>query len=466
MRKIPFIDKMAYGVGDLSNATAMQIVSSYLVFFLTAVLGMPGTIAGLAVAFSVFWDAFTDPIMGYISDYTKSKRFGRRHLYILIGMFLVILSILGLFHIPVSASLTVKTGLLFGFIIIYKTALTMLITPYAALGSELTTDYLDRTKLQSIRASFFVLGIMLTVAVGMLLFFQPTTVFPVGQLNPNAYRSLAWFVSGLVFLFTSITLISTAKYIPYLKQFMLDQKPPTWTWEMFVSILFPLTNKLFLAIAISYAFINMASAFVNSVGIHVFTYTFDFSSMNIAIILGLQMGFTVLSQPLWVWIVSKTSKPVAIKAGLIIALIGALYFLGLVIMKNTVAKQLIFFIPYAVVVGIGTGALFTIPYSMVSDVIDIDQYNQGERKEGAYFGSITFLYKFSQAGAILLIGILLDTIGFSSNNVIQPTQIRLYLGLLLSVGVIVSFVLAYFSISQFKLRKEQLIEIQQKLLNE
>lgn len=466
MRKIPFIDKLAYGVGDLSNATAMQVVSSYLVFFLTAVLNMPGTIAGFAVAFSVIWDAFTDPIMGYISDYTKSERFGRRHLYILLGMILVSVSIIGLFHIPLDASLSTKTVLLFCFIIIYKTALTMLITPYAALGSELTGDYLERTKLQSIRASFFVLGIMLTVAVGMLLFFQPTPNYALGQLNPNAYRLLSWFVVALIITFTTITLLSTAKYIPLLKQFIIDQKPPTWTWQMFASIVFPLANKLFLAIAISYAFINMASAFVNSVGIHVFTYTFNFSSMMIAVILGLQMTFTIISQPLWVLVVSKTSKQTAIKIGLTISMIGALYFLSLVFIKDVVAGSLLFFYPYALVVGIGTGALFTIPYSMVSDVIDMDQIKTKQRKEGAYFGSLTFLYKSSQAGAIFIIGILLDVIGFNSGLFVQPFQTRLSLGLLLSFGVIISFTVAYVSISQFIVSKQQLLDIQKKLSNQ
>jgi Na+/melibiose symporter-like transporter len=84
-RNIPIIDKVGYGVGNLSIGIAMQVVGTYLVFFSTVILGIPGYLVGLAVSISIFWDAITDPLMGYLSDITKSKIFGRRHLYLIIG---------------------------------------------------------------------------------------------------------------------------------------------------------------------------------------------------------------------------------------------------------------------------------------------------------------------------------------------------------------------------------------------
>lgn len=97
---IPIQDKINYGIGNLSVGIAMQVVGTYLVFFSTVILGIPGYLVGLAVGISVFWDAITDPLMGYASDITQSKRFGRRHLYLLVGSFGIALTILVMWIIP------------------------------------------------------------------------------------------------------------------------------------------------------------------------------------------------------------------------------------------------------------------------------------------------------------------------------------------------------------------------------
>ncbi len=462
--QVPTRDKIGYGIGDFGNATAMQIISSYFVFFMTAVLGMPGTIAGLAVGISVFWDAFTDPIMGFFSDYTKSIRFGRRHLYILIGMIGVSSSILVLFNIPVEMSLQAKTITVFAFIIVYKTFTTMMLTPYAALGSELVKDYNERTRIQSIRSIFFMMGIISTVALGMALFFKATPDYAIGQLNPMAYRTMSIFFVGLIITVTLTTYLSTKKYIPHLNQFIIKEPRPKLSWKVFLTLLEPLANKAFVAVAVCYALINMASAFVNSVGIHVFTFTFGFSSTLIATVLGVQMVFSIVSQPLWIYLVKRYSKQAGIKIGLAVALIGSLYFVMLVLMNQSVQGEVIYFIPYAIIVGSGTGALFTIPYSMVSDTIDFDEIKRGVRKEGAYFGCVTFMYKMAQAGAIFLIGIMIDVIGFDPKLPIQSETTQMYLGAILSVGVILSFLASAYSISKFPLSKEETLDIQQKLM--
>ena len=105
---IPIQDKINYGIGNLSVGIAMQVVGTYLVFFSTVILGIPGYLVGLAVGISVFWDAITDPLMGYASDITKSKRFGRRHLYLLIGSYGIALTILVLCIFPTHLSTNMK----------------------------------------------------------------------------------------------------------------------------------------------------------------------------------------------------------------------------------------------------------------------------------------------------------------------------------------------------------------------
>lgn len=151
-------DKFSYGIGNLGVGVAMQVVGTYLVFFSTAILGISGSLVGIAVGFSVFWDAITDPVMGYISDITRSKRYGRRHLYLIIGALGVALTITLMWIIPSTLNSNLKFFLLFIDIILFKTFITIYVTPYTALGAELSTDYHERTSVQSIKTIFFLLG--------------------------------------------------------------------------------------------------------------------------------------------------------------------------------------------------------------------------------------------------------------------------------------------------------------------
>ncbi len=85
LKNIALINKFGYGAGNLGAGIILQVVNTYIVFYATAVLNIPGTMVGIAVSLSIIWDALTDPLMGYISDRTTFKYFGRRHLYLLLG---------------------------------------------------------------------------------------------------------------------------------------------------------------------------------------------------------------------------------------------------------------------------------------------------------------------------------------------------------------------------------------------
>ncbi|MEI7668169.1 MAG: MFS transporter, partial [Erysipelotrichaceae bacterium] len=110
-----------------------------------------------------------------------------------------------------------------------------------------------------------------------------------------------------------------------------------------------------------------------------------------------------------------------------------------------------------------TGALFTIPASMVADTIDLAELETGISTEGVYFGSMTFFYKLAQSITVFIIGGLLTFIGFNSHLTVQAPDTRLYLGLILGLGVAISMLLSYWSISKYSLTKESILSIQAKL---
>ena len=460
---IPISDKVGYGIGNLSVGIAMQVVGTYLVFFSTVILGIPGYLVGLAVGFSVFWDAITDPLMGYISDITNSKRFGRRHLYLIIGSIGVALTLTLMWIIPSNLNTTLKFTLLFIDIILFKTFITIYVTPYTALGAELSSDYHERTSIQSIKTIFFLLGLAFVSVAGLYLFFQPTIEFPHGQLNPDSYRNIG-YTSAIIVLITSLICIwNTKKYIPKLNRNQTIENKGNNINLFIDSLKSTIKNKAFRAVALCYLFNNLASAFLSNIGLHVFTYTFVLTSQQIAIILGLQFLMSILSQPIWMMIASKYDKKPSMIFGLLLSFFAGIIFLGLVIFKSNVVSNVFYFFPYAIVAGFGTGALFTLPLSMVADTIDYDELNRGYRFEGFYFGSLTLYYKLSQSIAIFFIGILLDLIRFDSSLSIQSEFTLISLGLILAFGTMISFTLSYLSLRMYDLNKEKVIEIQHKI---
>jgi GPH family glycoside/pentoside/hexuronide:cation symporter len=451
LQKIPLI-----GVG-----VAMQVIGSYLVFFSTVILGIPGSLAGLAVGISVFWDAVTDPVMGYVSDITRSKRFGRRHLYLIIGSVGIAATLYLIWGIRSGMDTGMKFLLIFVYIILFKTFTTIYITPYTALGSELSTDYNERTQIQGIKTIFFLLGLALVSVAGMYFFFRPSPQFPIGQMDPQNYRNIGIASASLVLIFTTWSYIATKKYIPILNLKKIEDVKGSKIAYLFVSMKTTFNNLAFRSVALCYMFNNISTALLSSLGLHVFTFTFGFTSQNIAILLGFQFSISILSQPLWAYISKKIDKKPAMLLGLVIGIIGALCFAVLIPFRTSITNQIVYFLPFSLLAGLATGALFTLPLSMVADTIDLDELKSGKREEGVYFGSLTLLYKTSQAITIFIVGILLDIIKFDATLTLQASSTVIALGWILAIGSVLSFLLSGLSLKPYKLTEKQVREIQQ-----
>ncbi len=460
LKKIPLIDKIGYGAGNLGVGVAMQVIGSYLVFFTSVILGIPGSLAGLAVGIGVFWDAMTDPVMGYISDITRSKRFGRRHLYLLIGALGTATTLYLIWGIRSDMPTNLKFLLIFCYILLFKTFTTIYITPYTALGSELSTDYNERTRIQSIKTIFFLLGLALVSVAGMYFFFRPTAAYPIGQMNPDNYRNIGIASAIIVLVFTSWSYLATKKYIPILNKKVIEEVEGNKVAYLFKSMKTTFSNVAFRSVALCYMFNNISTALLSSLGLHVFTFTFGFTSQNIAILLGFQFSISILSQPLWATISKKIDKKPAMLVGLVIGIIGSLCFAVLIPFRTQITNQIVFFLPFALLAGLATGALFTLPLSMVADTIDLDEVKSGRREEGVYFGSMTLLYKTSQAITIFIVGIMLDLIRFNATLPQQAVSTVIALGWVLAIGSILSFLLSGLSLKPYTLSEKQVLEMQ------
>lgn len=462
-RKIPILDKISYGVGNFSTGVSNQVIGTYLVFYCTAILGIPGSLVGLAVSLSIIWDAVTDPLMGYFSDITRSKTFGRRHQYILIGGIGLGVFNYFLWNISFHLSDYVKFIIIFILILVIKTFSTIYVTPYTALGAELSNDYNERTDIQGIKTIFFLLGLAFVSVFGMFVFFKATPEFPSGQLNPHSYRSMGLFSSIIIIAFAIVCFFCTKKYIPILNEHTPKEVEKTKISTLLLAFKKIILNKTFRYVAFAYMFNNIASALIANTGLHIFTYTFLLSSQQVAIIIGMQFTISILSQPLWSYASQKIDKKPSMILGLIICIFSSIIFAILVIVKDYVVGNIVYFIPFAIFAGLGTGGLFTLPLSMVADIIDLDELNTGKRSEGSYYGCLTLFYKLSQSITLFLIGFILDFTKFDANLPAQAESTVVTLGIIISVGSAISFIAALLSLRGYNLDKSRVEDIQKQI---
>jgi len=269
--KVPFSHQLGYGIGVYGYGLTTQMISSYLIFYGTAVLRLPGGWIGLMV-----------------SHNTRSS-LGKRHLYLLLGTLLMVAGNYALWTVNPSLSPTIKFLWLFVILLLHKTFITVYATPYNALGAEMTMDYDNRSAIQGVKTVFFILSILSVTAIGMLVFFKPSLDYPLGQLNPDAYRNMALTVSGLT-LFTGLfTYFTTAGYRSR------DDKKDRPNFSLFLTrVNFALKEPQFRSVLLGYLFTNLAAALIGTIGLHVFTYTFVFNNVEIATIFGVQFLMSIL----------------------------------------------------------------------------------------------------------------------------------------------------------------------------
>ena len=154
-------------------------------------------------------------------------------------------------------------------------------------------------------------------------------------------------------------------------------------------------KKRFACIITGYSIAQIASCFLTSVGMHLFTYCYHFNSSQIAILLICLFGGAIISQPIWLALAKNIDK----KGSLITALCLLLFAIGLTLVtflfRTYIETSLLFlFVAFAIALcGFGTGAMYSLPISMYADAISLEQHETGENNAGAYLGYYSFTYK-------------------------------------------------------------------------
>jgi Na+/melibiose symporter-like transporter len=207
---VPLRIKLAYGAGSIADGAKNGAFNAFLLYYYTAVLGLPGTLSGLAIFVALCVDAITDPLVGSISDNFES-RWGRRHPFMYAAAIPMGLCFYGLFAPPAGLG---ENGLfvwLTTFSIGVRLFLTFYMVPSGALAPEMTTHYDERTSLVSYRWMLGWMGSLAITASGWFYFFRDSAEGIDGRLEAANYPGLGLFACVLV---ASAILISSRSRRP------------------------------------------------------------------------------------------------------------------------------------------------------------------------------------------------------------------------------------------------------------
>lgn len=461
---LSFATKLFYGTGNLGYGSMGQTVNSFIMFYATSVLGLPGLAVGIIIAITSLWDGVSDPLIGFLSDKTKSKTFGRRLGYMLIASFILALNNILLWACPQFENQTFTMLWLIGFLLLQETFNTFFATPYSAHCIDIAPDYNDQTKTQGFKTVFYICGLILPSL--LMYVFMPESSGG-GQFDKQGYLNIAYVNSALVIICGLISVFGTmkrAKSMPNYDQGIqeVSDKKKKGFASIMSGYVETFKKKDFRIVMLGYSVSLIATVFITSVGMHLFTFCYHFTSTQISMLMICLFGGAIASQLLWVNIVKKYDKKQTLIFALSVILFGISMTSVTFLFRGFCSSDTIFWFvaPCLFICGVGSGALYSLPHSMYADVVTMEQYKTGENNSGRFTGYYTFTYNFSNSIALLFIGILLDLIKFDSTQPVQALSVQNGLGKIVFFGSAIALTVAICIFSRYSIKRSDVLKVQ------
>jgi glycoside/pentoside/hexuronide:cation symporter, GPH family len=499
--------KIAYGAGDLGPAITANISVFYLLFFLTDVAGLPAGLAGSVLMVVRISDAINDPIIGMWSDRTRTI-WGRRLPWMLLGAIPFGISYFLLWLIPTNDQLLLFIYYVF-IGIIFNFTYTIVNLPYQALTPELTHDYNERTRLNSFRFAFSIGGSILSLILYILvssaypnnlhqaflllglvcalmaiiaiiwcaLVLQErgakpilnsaskkslgitcifigaiSLVYGLGQFwfNPRDFIAIATILLGVQVIVSGLTM-----YYGKAENHLTDREAIRQREVANNTVTIPLKEQLkivfgnrpFLYVIGIYLCSWLGVQLTASILVYYVVSYMRLSEAQSGLVALAVQGTALVMLFFWQVLSQKLDKKIVYFLGMIIWIVAQI---GLFMLQP---GQIIFMYILAILAGFGVSVAYLIPWSMVPDVIELDELQTGKRREGIFYAFMVLLQKIGLALGLFLVGIALEASGFKPRIPgeaipIQPDSalmaIRIAIAPLPAFFLLIGLILAYF----------------------
>lgn len=458
--KVPFGQKVAFGLGMLANQMFPAALGIFMVV-LVQDLKFPGWMWGILFFLPRVFDSITDPIMGFISDNTRS-RWGRRRQYVLLGAIIMGISFVVMWQLYRENGVNYNFTYFLLWSFAFYLGLTIFSVPYVAIGYEMSDDFHERTSIMAVAqwigqwawviAPWFwvvmydegwfpnadtatrTLAVWVGVACAILAMIPAIFIPSKSTLNDNSLAPLSLKTIG-----SSLTDI-------------IDGFKEAFGYESF--------RKLCIATFLIFNSFNTIAAFSFFIVVY-YLFNGDAGAAGVWPTLFGSVGAlvtTFLVIPIVAWMSKKMGKKNAFLLSQGISVFGYILLWFLFIPGKP--YMFLFALPFF---SFGIGSLFTLMMSMTADVCDLDELNSGKRREGIFGAIYWWMVKFGFAIAGLLSGAILTLVGFDPDSATNSDAAITGLRLFYSGVPILGTLIAMFAMRNYDLTEEKANEISKQL---
>lgn len=384
--RLPVLRKFLFGMGDLSTSLTLVVQTFYQLYFLTDVARLEPAAAGIVLGITRLWDAINDPLIGLLSDRIRAPA-GKRRILLMVGSVPLGVGFVLCWWVPPLASFGLAIYYAVA-IILFDTFFTVVHVGFNALTPAMTHDYDERSSLNGYRM-FFSLG---------------------GSLAALIYAALLAEVCAderQRFAILGVTLGALAMLPPWIvaaiSRGVDSSEPSRLGWRTAVRM--TLANRPFRMLLWIYLMSWTAASVIAAMLMYFANYYLRVPEQANYFVLAAQ-GTAVLSIPLVVWATSKWDKPIAFVVGISSWCIVLVAFFAVPRAGVTAAYWC------AILCGPGIATAAVIPWSMLPDLIEVEEAETGERREGAYYAFASFFQKLGTGLALWSIGLALSASGY------------------------------------------------------
>lgn len=409
--RLPLWLKAQYGAGSLVEITIGSMLNIFVLFYATAVCGLPGWMAGLALGAGLVVDAVMEPLIGSVTDGWRS-RFGRR-VPLMVAALLPLLAAFNLiFALPTAFDQTALFVWLMVLSISLRICLSLFTLPYQALGAELTDDYVERS---SIAAWRWGIGIFGTISV-IVLAYGVFLTGPDGMSRRADYLPLSLSLSVLV-AFGALVAIRIG-LVTRNRQHQQADPVGKLSGRLWGEVREMFRSQTFVVLFLSALFFNIGAGINSALSLHLGTFFWGLTPaqiqpMALANVLGL-----LLAAPL----TGPLGRVMEKRTMLVIGKFGLFFFsaapiaLKLTGVLDLTGDNLSYFLAGVLLCSGACHALGIIAFlSITADAADEHEYKFGSRREGLYYAGWSFATKAATGAGILIAGLVLQVIRFPSN---------------------------------------------------
>ena len=456
--------RLVYGSGVINFALKDAAFGVFVLFYYKQVLGLSGTLTGLAIALSVLWDAISDPLVGAWSDRLRS-RWGRRHPLMVVSVLPLALSFIGLFWPPqqvLGSQLTMFYWLL-GTVLLLRTALTFFMVPYLALGAEISTDYHERTRLSNARTNLgWFVGVLVPATSLAFLFTSDTAVD--GRFISDNYHQYGLLSALGIICASWICLRGTWGYIPTLPK--ADDTTENSLWH---DIRDTFRNRNFRYMVGLETLIGGIGGIISTLLMVYYTYFWQLETSEISLLFaGPPLLAVLLVTTSAKFMNERLEKQQLLRLSCVAGAINLLWLTPLALLdllpgNHTLVLTLIYlnWTIHITFVIIRTVSMF----SLLADIADEQDLSTGRRQEGVMFAAAFFAAKFISGFGYLVAGPFLDVIGLETGMQPGETPPSVFwgLGLVMGPGLAVMLVIPAWMAFRLDLNMKNQLDIQQTL---